>query len=593
MARIEDYALIGDCETAALVGRDGSIDWLCWPDFGSPACFASLLGDEQNGRWIIAPTAEAKNTRRYRDRTLVLETSFKTESGEVMLIDFMPIRGHHSDIIRLVKGIRGKVALHMELVLRFDYGFSVPWVTQSSGGILRAISGANMVTLRTPVEVKGENLKTVADFTVKQGQTIPFVLTYSESYKGLPRAVDCRQALRATEKFWTDWVQPSRCRGPFKEIVDRSLITLKALTYRPTGGIVAAPTTSLPERIGGVRNWDYRYCWLRDATFTLLALMNAGFHTEAEAWRDWLLRAAAGSPDQLQIMYGIEGERRLPEWEVSWLSGYEKSRPVRVGNAASGQSQLDVYGEVADALLHAHFGGIQARPKDHGLLRALTEHLENIWHHPDDGIWEVRGSQKQFTYSKVMAWVAFDRSIKSVERFGMRGPVAHWRKIRDRIHQQVCAEAWNPTLGSFTRVFGSKTLDASLLLLPLVGFLPPTDPRIIGTVETIQKRLMCDGLLLRYDTSIEDDGLPVGDGAFVACTFWLVNALSLLGRKKEALRQFKELMKLPNDVGLLSEEYDTKRKRQVGNFPQALSHIALVNAAFEFSNVSKHERDKA
>jgi GH15 family glucan-1,4-alpha-glucosidase len=481
----------------------------------------------------------------------------------------------------------------MELVLRFDYGRSVPWVTRVEDNALRAISGPDMVTLRTPAELKGENWKTVSNFTVSAGETVPFVLTYGESYRRLPRAIDHERALRDTENFWTEWSARSNCKGRYSEIVHRSLITLKALTYRPTGGIVAAATTSLPEHLGGVRNWDYRYCWLRDATFTLLALMHGGFYAEARAWRDWLVRAAAGSPDQLQIMYGIRGERSLFERKISWLPGYENSKPVRVGNAASEQLQLDVYGEVADALLHAHTGGIQARQTDIDLLTALTEHLATIWEQPDEGIWEVRGGRQQFTYSKVMAWVAFDRSIKSAERFGFMGPLQKWREIRDMIHQQVCREAWNDQLHSFTRSYKSKSLDASLLLLPLVGFLPPSDPRVLGTLDAIQKFLMRDGLLLRYETDCGDDGLPPGDGAFVACSFWLVNVLCLVGRTDEASARFEELLKLRNDVGLLSEEYDPHLKRQIGNFPQALSHIALVNAAFEFCEGSSPVRQRA
>jgi GH15 family glucan-1,4-alpha-glucosidase len=582
-ARIEDYALIGDLETSALVSRDGSIDWLCWPNFASSACFAALLGDEQNGRWLISSASKSECTRRYRPGTLILETTFETEQGTAMVIDFMPVRHRHSDIVRLVTGIRGRVAMRMELVLRFEYGRTIPWVTQHKNGVLSAIAGPDMVALRTPVELRGENMHTISDFAVEKGETVPFVLTYGESYRGLPRAIDHEQALRETEEFWTEWIGRSKCDGPYAEVMQRSLITLKALTYRPTGGIVAAPTTSLPEQIGGPRNWDYRYCWLRDATYTLVALMNSGYYQEAQAWRDWLLRAAAGSPDQVQIMYGVRGQRHLLEWEVGWLPGYEGSKPVRVGNAASEQLQLDVYGEVASALYQAHVGGIRAPKIDFDLLTALTEHLAQIWPQPDEGIWEVRGGRQHFTFSKVMAWVAFDRSIKNAQRYKVKAPIEKWLQIRDVIHDEVCHKAWDPELRSFTQAYGSKHLDAALLLLPIVGFLPPTDPRIVGTVDAIQKRLMRDGLLLRYDTSTGDDGLPPGEGSFLACTFWLVQVLNRMGRTEEARRKFEELLTLRNDVGLLSEEYDTRLKRLTGNFPQALSHIALLNAAFELS----------
>ena len=582
-SRIEDYALIGDLETAALVGRDGSIDWLCWPTFSSNACFAALLGGTENGRWLIAPVSRSTSSRRYRDRTLIFETTFETSEGAIVLVDFMPIRGKNSDVVRLVKGVRGRVRMAMELVLRFDYGRSVPWVTRSKNGSLTAIAGPDMVVLRTQAELKGENMRTVSEFIVSKGETISFALTYGESFKPVPAPIDCHEALKETESFWRNWIRRVKCHEEYRPQVERSLITLKALTYAPTGGIVAAPTTSLPERISGPRNWDYRYCWLRDATFTLLALMNSGFYDEAKDWRDWLLRAAAGSPDQIQVMYGIRGERNLAEWEIPWLEGYENSKPVRVGNAASNQLQLDVYGEVANALLHAHLGGIKPREGDLELLATMTDHLTNIWQKADSGIWEMRGGNKQFTYSKVMAWVAFDRTIKNAERFGLHGPTAKWRELRTKIHAEVCREAWSQELGSFTQSYGSKQLDAALLLLPLVGFLPYDDPRVVGTVAAIQKHLMRDGLLLRYDTATGDDGLPAGEGAFLACSFWLVNALSLMGRRDEAKRKFDALLTLCNDVGLLAEEYDMQQKRQVGNFPQALSHIALVNAALEFT----------
>jgi len=583
-ADIGDYALIGDFETAALVSRQGSIDWLCWPNFSSPACFASLLGDATNGRWKIGPVGRTTSSRCYRDHSLILETSFETDEGAVTLVDFMPIRGMHSDVVRLVTGVRGRVSMRMDLRMRFDYGRSVPWVTLLNDGSLRIISGPNLAVLRTSARLEPVKGDVRCEFSIRKGETVAFVLTYGESCHKLPAPIDHEKALRETESFWTKWIGSKKIDGPYAKTIERSLITLKALTYRPTGGIVAAPTTSLPEQIGGTRNWDYRYCWLRDATFTLLALMNAGFFEEAKAWRDWLLRAAAGSPDQLQIMYGVHGERHLLEWEVDWLRGYENSKPVRVGNAASEQLQLDVFGEVADALLHAHVGGMRPQKPDLDLLSALTHHLSDIWQQPDSGIWEVRGGKQQFTYSKVMAWVAFDRSIKNAEHFGLIGNVPVWRQIRDKIHAEVCREGWNAHLRSFTQSYGSKELDASLLLLPIVGFLPPSDPRVSSTVDAIQKYLMRDGFLLRYNTGSSGDGLPPGEGAFLACTFWLVHVLALLGRKDEARRKFDELLKLRNDVGLLSEEYDAKDRRLVGNFPQALSHISLVNAALEITH---------
>ncbi len=582
-AEIGDHALIGDFETSALVSRQGCIDWLCWPNFASPACFAELLGDEENGHWVIHPTTKAKCSRRYRKHTLILETIFETGEGAVQLTDFMPSRGRHSDIVRIVTGIRGRVLMRTELLVRFDYGHSVPWVTQLHDGSIRIVAGPNMAVLRTSAALETRKGDVRGEFAVSAGETVAFVLTYGDSYRELPAAIDAEKALSHTEAFWLDWIGKHDFEGEYGEPIRRSLITLKALTYRPSGGIVAAPTTSLPEQIGGSRNWDYRYCWLRDATFTLLSLMNAGYFDEARAWRDWLLRAAAGSPDQLQIMYGIHGERHLLEWEVDWLPGFRNSKPVRVGNAASEQLQLDVYGEVADALLHAHLGGMKPQKSDLDLLSALTHHLSDIWQLPDCGIWEVRGQSKQFTYSKVMAWVAFDRSITNAERFGLEGNVKAWREIRNKIHREVCEKGWDPQLGSFTQSYGSKELDSALLLLPIVGFLPPSDPRVVSTVDAIQKRLTRDGLLLRYDTGSSKDGLPPGEGAFLPCTFWLVHVLSLLGRKDEARKRFADLLALCNDVGLLSEEYDPRKRCLVGNFPQALSHISLVNAALELT----------
>jgi GH15 family glucan-1,4-alpha-glucosidase len=582
-ARIEDYALIGDCETAALVSRDGSIDWLCWPRFDSGPCFAALLGGPEHGRWRIAPRGEARIRRRYRGDTLILETDFETDEGAVTLIDFMPLRGTESDLIRLVVGRRGTVTMCTELVLRFHYGSIVPWVSRLEDGSLRAIAGPDMVVLRTRAPLHGEGLTTVGEFAVAAGETVSFSLTYGPSYLPPPPAVDPAASLADTEAFWTTWASRCTLQGEWRDAVVRSLVTLKALTYRPTGGIVAAPTTSLPERIGGARNWDYRFCWLRDATLTLLALMDAGFFDEAAAWRDWLLRAVAGSPSQLQIMYGIAGERHLAEWTVPWLPGYERSAPVRVGNAAYAQHQLDVFGEVMDALHHARLGGIPGSIDGWNLQRELVRHAEAIWERPDEGIWEVRGGRRHFTHSKVMAWVAVDRAIKSAERFGQPGPLDRWRALRARIHADVCARGFDPRLGSFVQAYGGTQLDASLLLIPLVGFLPAHDPRVRGTVEAIERRLTLDGLVLRYDTHETDDGLPPGEGAFLACSFWLADNYVLLGRRDDARRLFEELLALRNDVGLLAEEYDPRERRMTGNFPQAFSHVALIDTALNLA----------
>ena len=592
--RIEDYALIGDCETAALVGRNGSIDWLCWPRFDSDACFAALLGTPANGRWIIAPRDErARITRRYRPNTLILETRFETADGAATLIDFMPLRDRQSDVIRVVVGERGAVAMRVELVIRFGFGAIVPWVTRLDDGGIRAIAGPDMLVLHTPVALHGEGLKTVGEFVITAGHRLPFILSYAPSHLEPPVPPNPAAALAATEKFWGEW--GSRCHaGDFwPEAITRSLLTLKALTYAPTGGIIAAPTTSLPEQFGGPRNWDYRYCWLRDATLTLLALMNAGYYEEAHAWREWLLRAVAGSPDQMQTMYGIAGERRLTEWELPWLAGYENSRPVRVGNAAHGQLQLDVYGEVMDALHVARRGALAGSASGWALQRELVNHLEKIWRQPDEGIWEVRGPRCHFTHSKVMAWVAFDRAIKGVEQFGLRGPVDHWRKLRAEIKADVCAHGFNRELNSFVQCYGGKELDASLLLLPCMGFLPPDDPKVHGTIAAIERNLMADGLLRRYDTYRSDDGLPPGEGAFLACSFWLVDAYVMLGRLDDARHLFERLMSLRNDVGLMSEQYDPASARLAGNFPQAFSHVALVNSAFNLSRARKPAEQRA
>jgi GH15 family glucan-1,4-alpha-glucosidase len=581
---IEDYALIGDCETAALVSLDGSIDWLCWPRFDSGACFAALLGSSDHGRWLVGPVdPSARASRQYRSNTLILETEFETSEGVATVIDFMPPRGAASDLVRIVVGKRGHVAMRTELLLRFDYGATVPWVTRLESGALRAIAGPDMTILETNVAVKGEGLKTVGEFTVGAGETANFVLAYAPSHTPLPTLVDPLQALAETEAFWREWSDRCSYDGEWSEAVQRSMITLKALTYAPTGGLVAAPTTSLPEWIGGPRNWDYRFCWLRDATFTLLTLMDGGYYEEAHAWREWLLRAVAGSPSQLSIMYGLGGERRLPEWEVTWLPGYEGSRPVRVGNAAAQQFQIDVFGEVMDALYQATHGGLGQSAEGWALQRALLDYLERVWNEPDEGIWEVRGPRQHFTHSKVMAWVAFDRAIRSAEEFALAAPLERWRALRGKIHDDVCRNGFDPELGAFVQAYGSTSLDASVLLIPLVGFLPADDPRVVGTVQVIERQLIRDGLVLRYDTRATDDGLPAGEGAFLACSFWLADTYVLQGRHEDARELFERLLGLRNDVGLLAEEYDPRAKRQLGNFPQAFSHLALVDTAFSLS----------
>jgi GH15 family glucan-1,4-alpha-glucosidase len=593
-SRIEDYALIGDCEAAALVARNGSLDWLCWPRFDSDACFAALLGSGDHGHWQIAPRDPGVGiTRRYRPNTLILETRFECSEGVVTLVDFMPVHGIRSSVVRLVVGERGEVPMCTELVLRFGYGAIVPWVTRLDDGTLRAIAGPDMVVLRTPVQLTGQNLTTVGEFNVAAGETVPFVLTYAPSHLPPPQPLDARSALAATESFWTDWSKKCRPSGHCSDAVLRSLITLKALTYWPTGGIVAAPTTSLPERLGGMRNWDYRFCWLRDATLTLLALMDAGFSDEAQSWREWLLRAVAGSPEQAQIMYGIAGERRLTESEVPWLPGHEGSAPVRIGNAAHSQLQLDTFGEVMDALHQARCKGLAASESGWALQQAFLSHLERIWTEPDEGIWEMRGGRQHFTYSKVMAWVAFDRAIKSAEQFGLEGPLDRWRELAAAIHADVCRRGFDQELGSFVQSYGSKHLDASLLQLPLVGFLPPDDARVRGTLQAIERRLLVDGFVMRYDTAACDDGLPPGEGAFLACSFWLVDAYISQHRWQDARRLFGRLLALQNDVGLLSEEYDPRTGRLVGNFPQAFTHVALVNSAFNLARLEEPEEHRA
>jgi GH15 family glucan-1,4-alpha-glucosidase len=578
---IEDYALIGDCETVALVSRDGSIDWLCWPRFDSGACFAKLLGSAEHGHWVIRATdADAQVTRRYRPDTLILETEIRTATGTALVIDFMPPRGHNSDVVRIVCGVRGHVRLLTELTLRFDYGRAIPWVNHLPDGSLRAVAGPDMVVLHTPVRLKGHDLRHSAEFDVHDGKRVPFVLTYGPSHLEPPTSIDPEKSLADTETFWRDWAAKSQPCGEWTTHVVRSLITLKALTYAPTGGIVAAATTSLPEQLGGIRNWDYRYCWLRDATLTLLALMNAGYYDEANAWRAWLLRAAAGAPAQLHIMYGVAGERRLTEVELPWLPGYEKSQPVRIGNAAHDQLQLDVYGEVMD-------------PDAWNFQCELVKHLQSVWQEPDEGIWEVRSGRRHFTFSKVMAWVALDRGIRDAEQFGLNAPLDRWKELRHVIHTEVCTRGFDPRLNSFVQSYDDTQLDASLLLIPTLGFLPPTDARVQGTVAAIERHLAVDGLLLRYRSAEANDGLPPGEGAFLACSFWLADAWVMLGRVDEARQLFERLVGLCNDVGLLAEEYDPHHRRMLGNFPQAFSHVGIINTAHNLARAAKPAEQRA
>jgi GH15 family glucan-1,4-alpha-glucosidase len=588
-SKIEDYGLIGDCETAALVGRNGSIDWLCWPAFDCDACFAAILGTAKNGRWLIAPVEEVKkSSRRYWENTLILETRFETAGGAIALIDFMPPRGNASDVVRLVYGISGRVKLRMELVIRFGFGADIPWVKRTEDrSALLAICGQDMTVLRTPVETRGEDLTTVADFEVSAGETVPFVLSYGPSHLAVPKAINPALALQQTEDFWNDWCRRCNYDGEHRDLVMRSLITLKALTYAPTGGIVAAPTTSLPEKLGGMRNWDYRFCWLRDATFTLLALMNSGYTEEASAWHNWLLRAAAGAPANMQIMYGIMGQRRLLEWEADWLPGYEGARPVRVGNAAHAQLQLDVYGELIDAFHQARMTELKLDDESWGLECAVLEHLAEVWDQPDHGIWERRGEGRHYVFSKVMSWVAFDRGIKSAERFGFKAPLEEWRRLRDTIHREVCEKGFDPSLNAFVESYGSQLLDASILLLPAVGFLPASDPRVRGTLAAIEQTMMRDGFVLRHDPrEISDEKQPI-EGAFLACSLWLADAYVLAGEIDKAQALFDRVVGVANDLGLLAEEFDSGERRQTGNFPQALTHIALINTAHNLSDANK------
>ena len=584
--RIEDYALIGDTQSAALVGKDGSIDWLCLPRFDSDSCFAALLGSQENGHWLLAPSGGVRRVRRrYRPGTLVLETDFETEDGTLRLIDFMPPRGSEPDLVREVVCLRGHVPVRMELAIRFGYGNRTPWVHRIDGRHT-AMAGPDALTLLGDVPPRLEDSTLRADFTLSERQHARFVLTWHPSHEPPPAPIDITSAAEHTERWWREWSSRCTYEGPWREEVLRSLIVLKALTYSPTGGIVAAPTTSLPEALGGVRNWDYRYCWLRDATLTLLALLNAGYREEAQAWRDWLLRAVAGEPAELQIMYGVAGERRLTELSLPWLPGYQGAAPVRIGNAAVSQFQLDVFGEVLDCLHQARRTGVTSREEAWNLEYHLIGFLESNWERPDEGIWEVRGAPQHFTYSKVMAWVAVDRAIRSAERFGLPGPVEHWRELRARIHAQVCERGYDAGRGTFVQAYGGKELDAALLLIPQVGFLPPSDPRVVGTVEAVQRELCEDGFVRRYDTSRTGDGLPPGEGTFLACSFWLADALTLLGRVDEARALFERLLSLCNDVGLLAEEYEPRSGRQLGNFPQAFSHVALINTARNLSQPS-------
>jgi GH15 family glucan-1,4-alpha-glucosidase len=579
-ARIEDYALIGDGRTAALVGRGGSIDWLCLPRFDSCACFAALLGTARNGCWSLAPARGiTRATRRYRPDTLVAETDFECEGGLVRLVDFMPMHAAATNVIRLVTCLEGTVDMRMELTIRFDYGRQVPWVQRRADGTLTAIAGPHLLALRTPVALHGEDLSTHAAFRLAQGEKVPFVLSYGNSFSRLPPSLDPERELDRTERYWTRWAARCTYQGPWREAVVRSLITLKALTYEPTGGIVAAPTTSLPERLEGDRNWDYRFCWLRDATFTLLSLMAAGYREEAQAWRRWLVHAVAGHPSQLQPVYSVVADSRIEEEELPWLQGFDGAKPVRIGNDAFKQLQLDVFGEVLDALYQARRNRLSPIGASWALQRVLVDQIAALKDRPDQGIWEMRGPPQHHTHSKVMLWTALDRAVASVENYGLEGDVERWRALRSALHAEICDRAFDPELGSFVQAYGSKQLDAATLLIPLVGFLPASDPRVAGTVAAIQRRLMADGLLRRYDTTSIDDGLPDGEGAFLACSFWLADNLNLQGRTEEALELFQRLLAVRNDVGLLAEQYDPRSQRQLGNFPQGLSHVALIHTA--------------
>jgi len=587
-ARIEDYGMIGDCRTAALVSRDGSIDWFCVPRFDSEACFAALLGTKDNGRWLIAPAARKyKVSRRYRGDSLILETLFTTKTGKARVTEFMPPGAPQSSIVRIVECLHGRVDMHTELAIRFDYGVTIPWVSRRDRRTLTAVAGPHLLTFRTRAEVRGENMHSAADFTLRKGQAMPFVLAYGESFGTLPQSMDAFIALEETERFWRHWSSLCKVQGAWRKAVMRSLLTLKGLSYAPTGGIVAAVTTSLPEKIGGPRNWDYRYCWLRDATFTLLAFLNAGYTEEAAVWQQWLMRVIAGAPEQLQTMYTVLGEKRLDETELRHLAGYENSRPVRIGNAAYTQLQIDIYGEMADVVAQARAGGLPSSPRGSELRKVFMRHLEKTWSLPDEGIWEIRGEPQHFVHSKVMAWVAFDRAARAPDSAPRQK--ARWQKIARQIHADICKKGVDRKRGCFVQAYGSERMDASLLLLPLVGFLPATDKRIRATVREVEKRLICKGLVQRYETKSGVDGLPPGEGAFLACSFWLADNYVLLGRRKEAVRLFGRLRRLANDVGLYAEEYDPNQRRMLGNFPQAFSHVALINTAI---GLMIHERKR-
>jgi GH15 family glucan-1,4-alpha-glucosidase len=590
---LEDYGLIGDCSSAALVGRNGSLDWLCWPRFDSAACFSALLGSPEHGRWSLHPREQGGvSRRRYCGETMILETEFDAGDGSFALIDFMPIDAPAPTVIRVVEGRKGRPCVRMDLTFRFDYGSSVPWVSKlpDKNGLV-AIAGPNLVVLRSPLPLRGEDFSTVAEFDVGEGERMAFVLSYGPSHRPVPDLIDAESALRGTDWFWRDWSGRCSYSGEYRDAVLRSLLVLKTLSYTETGGIVAAPTTSLPEQLGGRRNWDYRYCWMRDATLTLAALMGAGYYEEAKAWREWLHRAVAGTPDDLQIMYGIAGERRLDEWEVEWLPGYQGASPVRIGNAASNQLQLDVWGEMMDALHLARVGGLAPEPSAWALQRKALEHLEQIWRGPDDGIWEVRGGRRHFTHSKMMAWVAFDRTIRDSESYGLKCEVKRWQGVRDAIHREVCEKGFNSRKNAFTQSFGDDELDASLLLMPQVGFLPADDPRVAGTIAAIERELVSDGLVMRYRTETGRDGLPPGEGAFLPCSFWLADAWRRLGRVEDSRAMLDRLLALRNDLGLLSEEYDTNASRLVGNFPQAYSHLSLVQTILGLEKPDASNRD--
>jgi GH15 family glucan-1,4-alpha-glucosidase len=589
---IEKYALVGDCHTAALVGNDGSIDWACFPRFDSGACFAALLGGPQHGRWLLAPSTALRSVRRqYRDGSLILETYFDTDAGCVRVIDFMPLSNRRWDIVRIVEGVSGRVGMRMELTVRFDYGCIVPWV-RKSGELLLFTAGPDTLELAASVATAGENLNTVAEFSVSAGERESFVLNYRVSHAATQATISAEEALAETERLWQEWSSRCTYHGRWRDVVIRSLLTLKALTYKPTGGLIAAPTTSLPEYIGGVRNWDYRYCWLRDATFALNALLLAGYYDEAAAWREWLLRAVAGAPDDLQILYSVTGVRRLDEQEIPWLPGYEGSAPVRCGNAAAKQFQLDVYGEVMDTLHLARAAGLPPEAEAWNVQVALLKFLESHWEQPDEGLWEIRGPRRQFTHSKVMAWVAFDRAIKDAEQDGLSGPVERWRQLREIIHAQVCERGFDPHGNCFVQSYDSTFLDASLLLIPQVGFLPADDPRVLGTIAAIERRLLVDGLVMRYSTATQVDALPAGEGAFLPCSFWLADNYILAGRREQGEALFERLLKLSNDVGLFAEEYAVRDARMLGNFPQALTHMALVNTA-RLLSMPEHEARSA